>query len=121
MLMRCPKCDSIDVHSSRAKGAKDIALRFVGIAPRRCSACGWRGYRPRFLFPAKQRAGPATAPISAPAIDVRAEEERERILRRRRRKRTHSRRKRTRAVMALAYALALGAGTGLAVYLLSGE
>ncbi len=119
MLMRCPKCGSIDVHSSRGKGTKDSALRFVGIAPRRCSACGWRGYRPRFLYPSKQRAGPSGA--SAPVIDAAAEAAFERSMRRRRRLHSHSRRKRTRALKAILYALALGAGTGLAVYVFSGE
>lgn len=122
LLMRCPKCGSHDVHSSRAKGARDAALRFVGVAPKRCTACGWRGYRPRFLFHPKQRAAaPFASRGPVPEIDIEAEAAWERSMRRQRRLRgSYSRRRRARTLQAFALALALGAAAGLGAFAFSG-
>jgi predicted RNA-binding Zn-ribbon protein involved in translation (DUF1610 family) len=123
MRMQCPECGSVDVHSSRTKSSGESALRWLGIAPRRCSACGWRGLRPRSLFPVGQRSGPQRSSDAAQAIDVREEEayERARLERRRRRHRNHQRRRKGRTLKAVVYALALGAASGVFAYFFSGE
>jgi len=66
----CPRCGSTAVHSSRTKGALDRIARLAALPPRRCSACGWRGYRPRVLFPSKHGSNPelpAVQPAAEPA------------------------------------------------------
>ena len=62
----CPRCGSVDVHSSRAKGPLEGLARVLGLPPRRCSACGWRGFRPRPLFPSKHGSQPELRAAEAP-------------------------------------------------------
>ena len=50
MTATCPRCGSADIHSSRSRGALETLARVVGLPPRRCAACGWRGLRPRGLY-----------------------------------------------------------------------
>ncbi len=117
MLTKCPNCGSFDVHSSRASTRGERVLRVLGIAPRRCSACGWRGYRPRALYPAKQR---SASMAGGEPFDPIAEAKRERSqARRRRRLRSHTRRRKLRTLQLAVFALMLGMGTGLLVFALS--
>jgi len=66
MTPTCPRCGSVDLHSSRSKGVGDALVRALGMPPRRCSACGWRGYRPRVLCPAKHGSQPELPAVAAP-------------------------------------------------------
>ena len=58
MIAVCPRCGSTDVHSSHTKGTADRILRLLAFPPRRCSACGWRGYRLRALYPSAHGSNP---------------------------------------------------------------
>lgn len=51
MIARCPKCGCFDIHNSRPRGSTESFFRVFGIAPQRCSACGWRAVRPKWLYP----------------------------------------------------------------------
>ncbi len=61
----CPRCDSLDFHSSRPRGL-DRLWRFLGAQPYRCYECGQRFHSraPRMLLD--------SSPLP-PAIDIRGE------------------------------------------------
>ena len=66
-MHQCPKCNSIDVHRSRAKSAWESVRRDItGKRPFRCRACGWRGWGidqgPRPGDVQRELAGGALAP-----------------------------------------------------------
>lgn len=45
-MMTCPKCNSNDVHRSRAKTRWETWRKEITAKrPFRCHACGWRGWR----------------------------------------------------------------------------
>jgi predicted RNA-binding Zn-ribbon protein involved in translation (DUF1610 family) len=67
MIHFCPSCGSTELHSSRSKSLMDRALRALGLPPRRCAACGWRGYFARALSTARGEPAGAGAPFDAVA------------------------------------------------------
>ena len=67
----CPRCHSYDMHRSRLKTPREQAVYWAfGRKPKRCAACGWRGYRgPTPDGPtevAKTPAPPTPAPPTPP-------------------------------------------------------
>jgi predicted Zn-ribbon and HTH transcriptional regulator len=44
MSRRCPRCTSFDIRRSRTRGTLEAAASVLFISPRRCAACGWRGF-----------------------------------------------------------------------------
>ena len=45
-MRQCPKCNSDDIHRSRAKSTWETWWKGISSKrPYRCSACGWRGWR----------------------------------------------------------------------------
>ena len=73
MLARCPRCGSRDLVSSRTRGLLDGALRVLALPPRRCAACGWRGYRPRALCKVRRASSPELPAVTLPVEQARAD------------------------------------------------
>ncbi|MFN7135639.1 MAG: hypothetical protein ACK4N5_26440 [Myxococcales bacterium] len=108
-MIRCPRCHSWDVNRSRTRNVFERALALGTFAPRRCSACGWRGFR--FGRTASE----------SPARDVSPEERRRRLQaeaqeasrRRRALRPPRVRRDAAKRNQALAFALAVGMSIGI--------
>ncbi len=63
MIARCPRCGCFDIHNSRPRGSMESFVRIFGIAPRRCSACGWRAIRPKWLCPPRPSKHHSSTPL----------------------------------------------------------
>ncbi|MBI5544032.1 MAG: hypothetical protein HY901_09105 [Deltaproteobacteria bacterium] len=123
----CPRCGSVDVYSSRAKGAGETFARLLGLPPRRCSACGWRGFRPRIIFPARRGSSPDNPVLASPEVPppvppMAASDPGSRRSKRRHHPRHHQHRIKHRGTggKLVALALALGVAAGLMAYACSG-
>ncbi len=104
MSRLCPGCSSADLHISRDRSLMDRAMRAIGLPPRRCSACGWRGYLAQ-TAPAK-RADPVEGLAASPGPVVRQ---------------ATVPRLRWSLTRIIFSALLFGAITGLVAWILSGE
>ena len=116
MTGRCPKCGNPEVQSSRARGPGEMFARMLGFPPRRCTACGWRGIRPRLIFDARKASNPSIpkveAPLAPPPLPTSDKSDRKRH----HRHRHHIKKQRRQALEALLLAIVLGVGAGFVVY-----
>ena len=115
MTATCPRCGSVDLQSSRSKGPLDAIARVLGLPPRRCTACGWRGIRPRLLAPARHGSSPSL-PIATeqPKPDPAPVQEHHR--RRKHHHKHHVRTSKGPNLMVVLAAVMIGVATGLVVY-----
>ena len=119
MTGRCPRCGNPEVQSSRARGPIELFARVIGFPPRRCTACGWRGMRPRLIFGARKASNPSIPKVAVPPPPPPppppspAEEEKRRH---HHHHRHHIKKQKRQALQALVLALVLGVGAGLIVY-----
>jgi hypothetical protein len=121
------------VHSSRSKGALETLARVVGLPPRRCAACGWRGLRPRAFYDIRRCSKPELAKVEAPTAPAPqlppvapapvapADPNPHHHHHRHHRHRTTAKRKRSATFSAIALAVALGVCAGFMVYSCGGQ
>jgi len=118
------------VHSSRSKGAIETLARVVGLPPRRCAACGWRGLRPRAFYDIRRCSKPELAkaeePAAAPApqpqpAPIAPADPNPHHHHRHHRHRTTAKRKRSATFSAIALAVGLGICAGFMVYSCGGQ
>ena len=116
MTGRCPRCGNPEVQSSRARGAVETFARLLGFPPRRCTACGWRGLRPRVIFDARKASKPGIPQVELPPAPPPPPSPAELEKRRRHRHRHHIKTQKRQALQAVVIALVLGVGAGIIVY-----
>lgn len=111
MEASCPRCRGRVFHSSNSRAGIDRLLRALGFPPRRCAACGWRGYRPRSWFGARHISSEVEA-VEAPATPPDPAELQRAIERRT----TERKARRRNLVRAIVLATLAGSATGVVAH-----
>ena len=70
-MQKCPKCDSEQIHRSRAKGRMEQMRKFLSFSrPHRCRGCGWRGWGAETPPQSPMVAHVAVAPLDLATLDA---------------------------------------------------
>ncbi len=113
-LSTCPRCGCVDLSQSRTRGFLEQLLRAAGVGPRRCSACGWRGFRPDYLVARQRRSSPPKGGQGELTPAMLERQRKEHRMHRQYRRNLHARTKKWRRAQIVLAALVLGVAIGAA-------